>query len=162
MRRLVLAISACALAVPAAVVAAGDGSSDGTLSVKNATGKILLKPFNGSAVGRIASGKIVVADPVFDDGAGPVFWGCDKTDGNEVTTFCSGKDIRFRAIGGSYTIFINGTGISLSVVGRGNVRLDGNGADAEDNDGVFSVNDGPYRSLPNVAKPFLLTVSTGD
>ena len=162
MRRVaVLAVLACALAVPTLSFASGDSASDGTLSVKNAHGKILLRPFNGSAIGRIVSGTIVVTDPVFDDGAGPVFWGCDNTDGNDVTTFCTGKYIRFRATGGSYKIFINASGISLSAVGRGTVRLDGNGADAEDNDGVYSVNDSAYRSLPNAARPFLLTVTSG-
>ena len=163
MRRLVLfAVLACALTLPTIGLASGDGSTDGTLSVRNAQAKILLKPFNGSAFGRVARGRIVVADPVFDDGAGPVFWGCENTDGNDVTTFCSGRNIRFRAVGGSYTIFIVGSGISLSAVGRGTARLDGRGEDPEDNDGVFSVNDSAYRSLPNAPRTFLLTVTTGD
>lgn len=164
MRRLVAFTAlAIALAVPAAGLAVGDGSDDGTLSVKNASGRILLQPFNGSAIGRIARGRVMITDSIFADGAGPDFWGCDsKFDKSDTTTVCSGTNLRFRAIGGSYKIVIRGVGVFLSAVGRGAVLLNGSGEDPADADGVFSLNDSPYRSLPNVPRPYVLSAPSGD
>lgn len=164
MRRLVvLTVLAIGLAVPAAGLAVVGASDDGTLSVKNAAGKILLAPFNGSAIGRVGQGRVAVTDPVLSDGVGFDFWGCDnKIEKSETTTVCTGNNIRFRAIGGSYKIFVKGSGISLSAVGRGTVLLDGLGEEPDfHNDGVFSLNDGAYRSLPDIAKPLPLAAPAG-
>jgi hypothetical protein len=156
-------VLAIALAVPAAGLAVGDGSADGTLSVKNARGLVQLQPFNGSAIGRIGRGRVVITDSVFDDGAGFDFWGCDtKFDKSDTTTVCSGSNLRFRAIGGSYRIVIRGAGISVSAVGRGTVLLDGRGEDPDVNDGSFALNDSPYKSLPNVPRPYVLSAPSGD
>jgi hypothetical protein len=163
MRRLVVfTVLAIALAVPAIGFAVIVGSDDGTLSIKNGTGKALLQ-FNGSAIGRLGHGKIVVTDPVFADGVGFDFWGCDKRDDRtENTTVCSGSNIRFRAIGGRYKIFVKGSGLNLSAVGHGSVSLDGRGDDPDvDYDGVFSLNDGPYRSLPNAPQSYQLAAPSG-
>jgi hypothetical protein len=163
MRRLVVfTVLAVSLAVPAVGFAVLDGVDDGTLSIKNGTGRTLLQ-FNGSAVGRLGHGRIVVTDPFDGDGAGFDFWGCDnRFDKTDTTTVCNGSDIRFRAIGGRYKIFVRGSGIYLSAVGHGSVILDGRGEDPDvDGDGVFSLNDGPYRSLPNAEKTFNLAAPTG-
>jgi hypothetical protein len=162
MRRLVLfTVLAFALALPVAGFAVN--GDDGTLSVRNGYGLVKLN-FTGSAVGRIQQGKIVATDPVLDDGAGVVFWGCNtkKTDFTNNQTVCSGDSIRFRAIGGKYRLWIRGTGISLSVVGRGVAILDGSGDDPDVlRDGVYSLNDGPYKSLPNEAKSIDLVAPAG-
>jgi hypothetical protein len=153
MRRLaLLTILVFALALPVAGLATT--SDDGTLSVRNGYGLVKLN-FSGSAVGRIAGGKVVATDPVLDDGAGLVFWGCDskRTDLTATTTVCSGENIRFRAIGGKYKLLVRGSGIFLSVVGRGVVTLDGSGDNPDvERDGVYSLNDQPYRSLPDEGK----------
>jgi hypothetical protein len=152
MRRLVvLALLAVALGVPAVALAVGDGSDDGTLSVRNGAGKALLQ-FNGSALGRVAHGRVTVTDPILGDGVGVTFWGCDKPyDLTDSTTTCIGDGIRFRAIGGKYRIFVRGSGIYLSAVGHGTVFLNGRGDEPNvDHDGAYSLNDGPYKSLPDL------------
>jgi hypothetical protein len=162
MRRLVLfTVLAFSLAVPVAGLAAG--GDDGTLSVRNGAGVVRLN-FTGSAVGRITQGRLVATDPVAGDGDGVVVWGCNsrKYDSSTGSTVCTGDSIRFRAIGGKYRVVLRGSGISLSVVGRGTGLLDGTGEDPEVlHDGVYSLNDQPYRSLPNDAKPIELAAPAG-
>ena len=65
-------------------------------------------------------------------------------------TVCRGNYLRFRAIGGRYQISIRGTGIYLSAVGHGYAILNGAGDDsAVQSDGAYSLNDAPYKSLPD-------------
>jgi hypothetical protein len=157
MRRLIwLTVLAFVLAAPAAGFAlTGDG--DGTLSVKAGVGKVYVN-FNGSAVGRLRSGYIKLTDPVASDGIGFDFSGCEaETDRSDLTTnrsdtitICKGKDLRFRAIGGKYRISMNGVGTYLSAVGHGYAVLDGAGYNpAVGSDGTYSLNDEPYKSLPD-------------
>lgn len=170
MRRLVVfTVLSTALAVPAAasaVLANGGGNGDGALSVKSGVGRVTLYPFNGAAVGRLAHGKVVLTDPIADDGIGSQVWGCDNSPGglalNATTIVCSGENLRFRAAGGKYKIFIRGSGIFLSAVGRGVVTLNGDGdGPSVFSDGLFSINDSAYRSLPNEPKPFQLAPPPG-
>jgi hypothetical protein len=139
-----MTVLAIALAAPAAGFAlSGDG--DGTLSVKAGIGKVSLN-FNGSAVGRLQHGLIQVTDPVTITS----------------TTLCRGTNLRFRAIGGKYQILIRGAGIYLSAVGDGSVSLDGRGEDWNiDSDGVYSLNDSPYKSLPDFGQTFRLVAPGG-
>jgi hypothetical protein len=162
MRRLVaLTVLAFGLAVPAAGFALGGGDGDGTLSVKNGLGKVRLD-FTGSAVGRIGYGSIRASDPVFGDGSGFVVWNCDQRDTKFTTTICSGDNIRFRAIGGRYVLRISGSGVFLSVVGHGNAILNGRGEVPDvPHDGVYSLNEGPYKSLPDYEKSILLAAPAG-
>jgi hypothetical protein len=123
---------------------------------------VILNPFNGSAVGRVGQGRIWISDPVFSDGDGFDVWHCDVRRDTDTFTFCKGDNIRFRAAGGKYTIALSGRGIFLSAVGRGTVTLDGRGDDPNiDVDGVFSLNDSPYRSLPDHEKDFPLAPPAG-
>jgi hypothetical protein len=164
MRRLVaFTVLAIVLAVPAGALAVGDdGSNDGTVSVRNGRGAVILNPFNGSAVGRVGHGKIWISDPVFSDGDGADVWNCDYRRYTDTQTFCIGDNIRFRAVGGKYRIVLRGRGIFLSAVGRGTVTLDGSGEDPNiDVDGLFSLNDSPYRSLPDHEKDFPLVPPAG-
>ena len=61
-------------------------------------------------------------------------------------TVYKGDDLRFKLLGGDNTLFIRGSGISLSAVGEGKVTLDGGNVA---NDGKFSIDDGPFLSLPD-------------
>jgi hypothetical protein len=162
MRRLVLfTVLACALALPVAGLAAA--SDDGTLSVRYGNGLVKLN-FTGSTVGRLGQGTIRATDPLLDDGTGVVFWGCNskKTDVDSGTTVCTGDNIRFRAIGGKYRLSVRGSGMFLSVVGRGDVWLDGRGDDPDvPRDGSYSLNDGPYKSLPDELKHVELATPAG-
>ncbi len=161
-------ILATALAVPTAASAVlfGGTDSDGTVSVKNGIGRLWLSPFTGAAVGRIADGKVVITDPIADDGQGAQAWGCDNGPGgvdvSDTTTVCIGHNLRFRAAGGRYKIGVRGSGIFISAVGRGTLTLNGAGDDPNiDSDGVFSINDSVFRSLPNDPKSFPLAPPAG-
>jgi hypothetical protein len=162
MRRLVLlTVLAFGLLLPG--VGFGGSGDDATLSVRNGLGKVGLN-FNGSVVGRVAHGKIVATDPVVGDGSGVVFWGCDRPAKpvDFTTTVCSGENLRFRAIGGRYVLAVRGSGISLSVVGRGVATLNGAGDDPDvPRDGVYSLNDSPYKSLPDNEKQVPLVAPAG-
>src|SRR5436309_9211428 len=98
MRRLLsFTVLALALAVPAFALAAVDLSDDGNVSVKNGVGKVTLSPFNGSALGRVAKGVIIVTDPVFGDGGSYDLWGCERQkDLTAHVTRCAGTNLRVR------------------------------------------------------------------
>jgi len=59
-------------------------------------------------------------------------------------------------------IQLKGTGIYLSAVGHGQVGLDGRGEDPTiDTDGTYSLNDGPYKSLPDFGATLQLVAPAG-
>jgi len=169
MRRLVwITVLAFALAVPAVGLALS-GDNDGTLSVKAGVGSVYLN-FNGSAVGRLQRGSIKVTDLVAGDGVGFDFSNCDverdrsdtTLNRNDTIKVCRGSNLRFRAIGGKYQVVIRGSGIYLSAVGHGFAGLNGAGEDPSiDSDGTYSLNDGPYRSLPDLGATLTLAAPTG-
>jgi hypothetical protein len=169
MRRLVwLTVLAFVLAAPAAGFAL-TGDDEGTLSVKAGIGKVYLN-FNGSAVGRVRSGSIRVTDPVASDGLRYDFSNCDveidksdtTTNKSDTITVCRGSNLRFLAVGGKYQILIRGTGVYLSAVGHGYAVLNGAGDDpAVDSDGTYSLNDGPYKSLPDLGGTVNLVAPVG-
>jgi hypothetical protein len=167
MRRLVLlTVFALALAAPAAAFAVLQSGSDddGALSVKNGIGKVTLS-FNGAAVGRLGHGKIWITDLTADDGSAAQAWGCDNAPGGvdltDTTILCSGDNIRFRAAG-KYRIGVKGSGMFLSAVGHGSLTLNGDGdSPVVDTDGVYSINDSPFRSLPDEPKTLPLAAPAG-
>jgi hypothetical protein len=176
MRRLVwISVLVIALAAPAVALALS-GDDDGTLSVKAGVGKVYLN-FNGSVVGRLQHGSIRVTDPIAGDGVGFEFSNCDvekdksdtTTNRNDTIKVCSGTNLRFRAIGGKYQVLIKGTprwdsasGIYLSAVGQGVAVLNGAGDDpAIESDGTYSLNDRPYRSLPDSPATLTLAAPSG-
>ncbi len=162
MRRLVwITVLAFALAVPAMGLALS-GDNDGTLSVKAGVGRVNVN-FNGSAVGWLRSGFIQVTDPVASDGVGFEFLNCDvERDKSDTIKICRGTNLRFRAIGGKYQIVIKGAGIYLSAVGHGYSVLNGAGDDLNVvYDGTYSLNDGPYKSLPDFPTTFTLAAPSG-
>jgi hypothetical protein len=166
MRRFVLLTvlaTACAVPTVASAFVLSAGDDDGALSVRNGRGKVILNPFNGSAVGHVAHGRVVMNDPIDGDGQGFEVWGCDaRVRPTDTATVCTGDNLRFRAVGGKYKIVLKGSGIFLSAVGRGTATIDGSGDDPSiDSDGAFSLNDSPYRSLPDNEKQFQLAVPSG-
>ena len=139
MRKLVL-VMLVALALPAAASAAPAERGDGTLAVKNATGRIAIAA-RGALLGRVDDGVFTVADlspggndeiQVFGNDQKPQVRG----DG---TTVYKGTNMRFRVVGGLYSVVVTGTGINLSAVGRGTVQ--GLGM----SDGLFSSDGTPFR-----------------
>jgi hypothetical protein len=168
MRRLIsLTVLAIALAVPAVGYAVAGGSDDGTLSVKAGVGRVYLN-ITGTVVGRLGEGYIRVTDPNPNDGQGFQFSGCELTiDKTTSTSICHNTDgvARFKAIGGNYRITIyKASGIFVSAVGHGYTTLNGAGEDQSipgTFDGTYSINDGPYKSLPDDIHTFPLAAPPG-
>jgi hypothetical protein len=130
------------------------GPNDGTLTVKDANGRITIAG-RGAVIGRFDKGQVTIKDPNPNDGTGPIVTGADVTQSlGEKTTRYSGSKVRFRIIGGSFTVTVYGNGIDLSAIGKGAVALNGGKGNDNDYDGTYSVNGGPTQPFP---QNFLLT-----
>jgi hypothetical protein len=152
-----------ALVIPAAAYSRTpppSRASDGTLSIREARGIAQLN-VQGSMTGRL-NGRLTVTDPKPYDSKRPVVYGATRTTyRSEKTTVFQGKNIRFRLIGARYQIRLQGKTMFVSAIGRGNGLLDGAG-DVTANifyDGVWSLNDEQYKSLPDDPTPFELAAS---
>ncbi|HEY8628655.1 MAG TPA: hypothetical protein VIL56_10090 [Gaiellaceae bacterium] len=151
MRRLLTFCAFVALALPAGIQAAtAAGAADGTLSVKNATGLVLVNA-NGVIIGHADKARITITDADSTDGRVIVLGWDTKVALTPTKILYKGEDMRFKLLGGDNILFIRGSGISLSVVGEGKVTLDGGNVA---NDGKFSVDDGPFLSLPDSIHTF--------
>jgi hypothetical protein len=152
--------SACLLAAAAATAARGPGAEDGTLTVRDGRGTIALK-LKGSIIGRLTKGTITITEPA-DQTATIIVRGAERTRyPNELTTVYTGTNIRFR-IADDRKIFLrlHGKGLNFSAVGRGDGWIDGLG-DPSDGiffDGSYSLNGGPYQSLPDERTRFELVM----
>lgn len=146
MRRALVPLVVLALALPAWAVAARL-DNEGTLSVKDGRGTFIVNA-RGGIIGSFARGRVIITDPVDNDGTGPIVsgddWSHDRTD---TTTVYGGTKVRFRLIGGTFKVKVIGSGINLSVVGRGNVILNGAGTD---NDGTYAVNGADAAPVPDI------------
>lgn len=146
-----------ALLVPAAALSQLSGQN-GTLSIREGRGVVELDA-RGSMTGR-ANGKITITDPRPYDAKRPVVYGATKTTYRNVkTTVYQGKNLRFRLIGARFQLRIQGQKIYLSAIARGTGSLDGAGDPSADvyYDGVWSLNDSQYQSLPDTLSTFDLS-----
>ena len=160
MRKTVLLLL-LALLVPAAAQSQSNTPQNGTLSIREGRGIVQLDA-RGSMTGRV-NGKIAITDPKPYDNKRPVVYGATKTTYRNVkTTLYQGKNLRFRLIGARFQFRIQGRAIFLSAIARGTGVIDGAG-DPSTNvyyDGVWSLNDSPYQSLPDAASSFDLAPAT--
>jgi hypothetical protein len=157
MRRLLTFAMLVALVLPATSAARGLGPSDGTLSVRDARGTITISA-RGAVIGSFAKGSVTITDPVDGDGTGPIVTGDDwSKDRSDTTTSWGGTKVRFRIIGGSFKIRVRGSGINLSLVGKGNVTMTGAGTV---DDGSYSVNGGEYSAIPGFPFAFPLSATS--
>jgi hypothetical protein len=158
MRRFLLFLGLVAmLAVPAVVTAAS--RVDGTLSVKRGRALINIKLQRGTVIGRMAKGTIRIRDLGPYDNSIPQIHHCRLRYPNSTTIACTGKKIVFRAVDGRFVTRLNGSGIFLSAVGRGNVTITG-AANPTFPNGVMSVDNGPYQQIPDFAMSFSLGSTT--
>ena len=157
MRALLTLAVLAALALPAASAARDQGATDGTLSVRDARGMVTIS-VRGGVIGSFARGSVRISDPVDGDGTGPIVTGDEWSNERDATTTTwGGTRVRFRIIGGAFRIVVKGRGINLSLVGKGNVTLDGAGTL---DDGSYSVNGGEYAAMPEFPLPFPLSSTT--
>ena len=157
MRALLTFAVLAALALPAASAAREQGATDGTLSVRDARGMVTIS-VRGGVIGSFARGSVRISDPVDGDGTGPIVTGDEWSNERDATTTTwGGTRVRFRIIGGAFRIVVKGRGINLSLVGKGNVTLDGAGTL---DDGSYSVNGGEYLAMPEYPLPFPLSSTT--
>src|SRR2546430_13641372 len=122
-----------ALAAPAAALAHHTATGDGSLVVRNGEAPagipVVALKITGSVIGHIDYGRIVIDAGASNDaapqviGAGrPGDW--PKSDTAQVWP-ATGKaiDVNFRAVGGTFTVLVYGSGVSLVAAGSGSVRL---------------------------------------
>jgi hypothetical protein len=157
---LVFILSASLLAAAAATAGRAPGAEDGTLTVRDGRGTIALK-MKGSIIGRLAKGTVTITEPV-DQTATIIVRGAERTRyPNDLTTVYTGNNIRFRiADDRKLTLKLQGKGLNFSAVGRGDGWMDGLG-DPSDGiffDGSYSLNGGPYQSLPDERTKFELVL----
>jgi hypothetical protein len=163
MRKL-LALCLIALVVPAAAYTrASPPANNGTLSIREARGIVQLNA-RGSMTGRL-NGRLTITDPRPYDARRPIVYGATKTSyRNEKTAVYRGRNLRFRLIGAQFELRAEGKAMFISAIARGRVTLDGAG-DANANifyDGVWSLNDEPYHSLPDDPATFELVGTPSD
>lgn len=134
------------LAVPAVAAARGIDRGDGTFVVKNASGTIVVNGAKGTILGRIEFGTVTVTDVNPFDDNDPHVVGANQgvVPKSLTTTVYKGQDMKLRFVDGRYSVRIAGTGIGLSVVGSGRVRLLGLGSL---DDGQFSLDGSPFKPL---------------
>lgn len=154
-RTILLTTLLAAFTVPVALSA--DTPTDGTLSVKRGRGSVMLK-LNGTVIGRLATGKVQIKDFRPFDQNDPQFIGCKPKHPTLWISVCQGRSFGYRVTDARFNVFVRGGGISISAVGRGTVAVDGNG-ELGVNDGVMSIDDQPYQSLPDEPTLFYLGTS---
>jgi hypothetical protein len=152
MRRLLVFTLLLATCTVPLALAAGT-STDGTLSVKRGRGAVTLK-VTGTIIGRVANGRVQVRDFRPNDGNDPQ-WSCKRRRISRQVTYCKGRNLGFRVENGRFTVTVTGSGISISAVGHGEVDVDGAG-DTGVNDGVMSLDDAAYQSLPDFLTTYYL------
>jgi hypothetical protein len=153
---LLASVLAAALALGSS--AAAGPAQDGTLTVRDGRGEIVVRA-KGSIIGRLGKGTLTISVDR-DEGATIVARGAERTrNWNGKTTVYSGTNIRFRiAHNRRVVVKLNGRAIFFSAVGRGEGWMDGRGDPAAGIffDGSYSLNGEPYQSLPDLRTPFEL------
>jgi hypothetical protein len=146
MRRLLVIFCVLSLALPGVALGVRSDPSQGTFSLVGGKGTFMVNA-RGGVIGSFAKGRVIITDPVEGDGTGPIVSGDDwQKSRSDTTTVFGGTRVRFRLIGGRFTIRVIGTGVNLSVVARGMITLSGLGSD---DDGSYSVNGGDPFPVPD-------------
>ena len=157
MKRLLPIAALVALLLPSLGTATPHNMGDGTLSVRDGRGKFTITA-KGGVIGSFARGRVVITDPVDGDGTGAIVSGDDwHKERSETTTVYGGRNVRFRLIGGAFKILVNGRGVNMSVVGRGQATVNGEGTL---DDGSYSLNGADYLPIPAIVFSFPLNASS--
>jgi hypothetical protein len=157
LRAFLVAVLICVVAPTAALASSPPPppapTDDGTLVVKNATNDdkrasvVYLNRFNGAIVGQIDQGRLVVTDPDPNDDVVPDVTGAESSHVvSDKVTIYSGTDIRFRVVGGTFTLKIYGRGVDVNAVGHGAVTLASSFTTLKR--GQYSIDGAPFALLP--------------
>jgi len=159
------------LAVPAAAVAMPSATGDGSLVVLKGSAPlgvpVAVLQITGSVIGQVAGqGRLVIdAGPNADGTAEPQVTGAGLPGGlparSPTAQVWKATDFKFRAVGGTYTVLVYGSGVSLVAVGTGTVRLAGMPDTPGWADGKYSLNGDDFLSLPGVQTDKRSIGSTG-
>jgi hypothetical protein len=152
MRRF-LGLTLLLLAVTVPLALAAGTPTDGTLSIKRGRGAVALK-VTGTIIGHVNNGRIQVRDFRPYDANVPQ-WSCKRHRISRQVSYCNGRNLGVRVEDGRFTVNVRGNGISISAVAHGQVDVDGSG-DTGVSDGVMSIDDAPYQSLPDFLTTFYL------
>src|SRR6266436_5420450 len=148
MRRIALILGLfTAIAVPAAAVAGIGAPGDGSLVVKNGQAPYTPGGAPNVPVVQLTAGKLVIdAGPNADATAEPQVTGAGlpgDSPRSATAQVWKGTGFKFRAVGGTYTVLVYGTGVNVVAVGTGTVRLAGQ-PDTPSGDGKYSLNGGNF------------------
>ncbi|HEX3687806.1 MAG TPA: hypothetical protein VHU60_09480 [Gaiellaceae bacterium] len=152
MRRF-LGLTLLLLAVTVPLALAAGTPTDGTLSIKRGRGTVALK-VTGTIIAHVNNGRIQVRDFRPYDANVPQ-WSCKRHRISRQVSYCNGRNLGVRVEDGRFTVNVRGNGISISAVAHGQVDVDGAG-DTGVSDGVMSIDDAPYQSLPDFLTTFYL------
>ncbi|HEY2218130.1 MAG TPA: hypothetical protein VGH35_02210 [Gaiellaceae bacterium] len=152
MRRF-LGLTLLLLAVTVPLALAAGTPTDGTLSIKRGRGTVALR-VTGTIIAHVNNGRIQVRDFRPYDANVPQ-WSCKRHRVSRQVSYCNGRNLGVRVEDGRFTVNVRGNGISISAVAHGQVDVDGAG-DTGVSDGVMSIDDAPYQSLPDFLTTFYL------
>jgi hypothetical protein len=156
-RRLLIVPALIALVAPTLAGARPGAVGDGALILKDASGRIVLQA-KGGVIGRFDEGALIVRDPNPDDELEAVVTGAEQRKAlDDFVTVYTGKNIRFRFIGGRFKITLRTSGMDLSATGKGIVTLQGAGTL---DDGTYSFNGEKPKPLPLASTDFTLSALT--
>ncbi len=143
----------CFLLVAPAAFAASRANGDGVFELKDVNAqRTVIAGTRGAIWGQIDKGTLRVTDMNLDDSLAPQVSGAEWTQStlDPSVKVYSGKNIHFRFSGAKYRFTIIGSGIDVTAVGVGQVKLTGD-PDAFDT-GDYSIDDGKWTSVPLLLK----------
>ena len=154
MRRLLVFLVVLGGLVPAAAAAGPSAPTDGTLVVRGGDGVVAIDLLRGAVLGRVANGSVVVIDPRAGDCDSILVWEqgfrAEAIEGEartgELKCTFSGRNMRFRLVGGQPNVQLRGSNIYATAVGRGQATLR---ARRGSSDGTYSLNGAPFETFPD-------------
>lgn len=144
-----LTLAAAASASSAIDMRAPAGSSS-RVQLTNGKGIAILHSEDGTAFGRVGSGRIKVVDPLRGKDTTVSLSGCDeRRHPAPRTTVCIGEDVRFVVQFGVWTVTLRGSGINASAIARGWLKLRGTR-------GRYSIDGADPKRWPRIMRTFKL------
>ena len=124
----------------------GNGSQ---LSLTNGRGTAAVHSRDGSLLGTVGRGRIVVVNRLAGGKTTVRFWGCEERRRPAPrTVVCIGRGLRVSVVNGSWITTFKGRGVNASAVVEGRLRLRGQR-------GSFAI-DGVTRSWPSTFRTYML------